>query len=555
MFPSTANKYSVAVSDRRLIPAAASKLPLIAGKYKVSTTDKKLREPTHSQDDSSLIIPPALRALKFPLPGPDLISGRTNPFNSPVSLPQINVQEWVASLEEQWRDRDYSRVVSDLNLSLLCHRVDGLFKYVKNDMSSARYFKLGKKIAQQPNEIHYFYSRENVRTYVVLESARFARGGFKWLSKGLCIEFFLDKLPRIFSIAQARPLLNDEDVHEDFQREWDVSHRLQPNKYALVYLDFWTYSDKNGKKQSVLYSHLFVYNLFNYVKDGFINKLSKPQQFKEDVFRSLLQGLFRIHEKGMVHGDIKHSNILIDGCLKQIKYCDFGNVVLKNQFQSRGTPDLLAFEVFENTNRASLQSEKLDIWALGCTLYYVHHQRSPKWCTPLGIYFSLNREIEQVEKRKEISDRKEAKGMSAPCSPEIDSARSWGSHTEDQLKVLYDYFNCVTSFSKTKTKTKPLFIYETKKVFFEKLRVLGDLLLNEHPPYSPQQIEYLEMLKGFFKEHLQYVLDHLRKGYLRSMIDPSKPDVKFDKIIAGMLELDPRSRLGLQAALKILEGT
>jgi NIMA (never in mitosis gene a)-related kinase len=81
-------------------------------------------------------------------------------------------------------------------------------------------------------------------------------------------------------------------------------------------------------------------------------------------------GLEAIHKKGVVHADLKPSNILLKGRDYDITITDFGisqklpkGTKLANQFvgsMAYCSPEVLLGEPFNS---------KADIWALGCILY------------------------------------------------------------------------------------------------------------------------------------------------------------------------------------------
>ncbi|WVZ00826.1 hypothetical protein V8G54_026895 [Vigna mungo] len=92
-------------------------------------------------------------------------------------------------------------------------------------------------------------------------------------------------------------------------------------------------------------------------------RLSEPTIV--NYVRQLLQGLEYLHNKGVVHCDIKGSNILIgeDGA----KIGDFGCAKLWNESPVAaigGTPMFMAPEVA----RGEEQGYPADVWALGCTV-------------------------------------------------------------------------------------------------------------------------------------------------------------------------------------------
>jgi serine/threonine-protein kinase ULK4 len=90
----------------------------------------------------------------------------------------------------------------------------------------------------------------------------------------------------------------------------------------------------------------------------------------------LLEGLMHIHSRGIVYGDLKPSNILMDATAS-LRYYDFG---LSCSFDSAanaskvGTPSYMAPELFRDGGIPSVAS---DLWSLGCVLYEMAAGRPP----------------------------------------------------------------------------------------------------------------------------------------------------------------------------------
>jgi serine/threonine protein kinase len=128
----------------------------------------------------------------------------------------------------------------------------------------------------------------------------------------------------------------------------------------------------------------FVYIFQEWVTGGSISSLlRKFGSFAMPVIRSyllqMLCGLAYLHGSGVIHRDIKGSNILVsDGGI--IKLADFGSSKRLGPTQRninmsltvRGTPYFMAPEVFE-----SKYSQKADIWSVGCVAVQMASGRCP----------------------------------------------------------------------------------------------------------------------------------------------------------------------------------
>ena len=95
------------------------------------------------------------------------------------------------------------------------------------------------------------------------------------------------------------------------------------------------------------------------------------------IFKFIVCGLFELHNNGIIHRDMKCSNILIfNSDLKKlkitdIKICDFGSCCFRNNEHHIFLK--LTTEQYRSPNTDSLcknidQYEKIDVWALGCIL-------------------------------------------------------------------------------------------------------------------------------------------------------------------------------------------
>ncbi len=99
--------------------------------------------------------------------------------------------------------------------------------------------------------------------------------------------------------------------------------------------------------------------------------ISRQCTFPEDQIRQILgqvlEGLRCLHQRKIIHRDIKASNLLIkDGI---VKIADFGvslqneSTISESKFSKIGSPFWMSPEILSQ----SLYTEKTDVWALGIT--------------------------------------------------------------------------------------------------------------------------------------------------------------------------------------------
>ena len=106
-------------------------------------------------------------------------------------------------------------------------------------------------------------------------------------------------------------------------------------------------------------------NLQNFVK----KRRKLCEKTSRILFRQLIQGIKYIHNKGIVHRDIKLENILLD-LNNIVKICDFGvgKITHKGQklLDQCGTPIYMAPEIIQG---GGYEGFPVDIWSAGVALY------------------------------------------------------------------------------------------------------------------------------------------------------------------------------------------
>ncbi len=122
------------------------------------------------------------------------------------------------------------------------------------------------------------------------------------------------------------------------------------------------------------------FNLSQYVKNHKNNKDNLLTfNFERDVnfiFKQILQGLGLLYQEGLVHGDLKTSNIVFNG--HQCKLIDFGgvkstnmNIYSKTCTISTRPPEDIDYEFTNNNNKTPYKSSgiKGECWSVGMILY------------------------------------------------------------------------------------------------------------------------------------------------------------------------------------------
>lgn len=104
------------------------------------------------------------------------------------------------------------------------------------------------------------------------------------------------------------------------------------------------------------------------------------------IVRGVLRGLHHIHEAGVIHRDIKASNILLADKSEdaEVKICDFGSAVLFD-FDEVETTDLNGTPWFMSPESLSHKiTPKSDVWSLGVMTYQLLTGRMPfnDWQNP-----------------------------------------------------------------------------------------------------------------------------------------------------------------------------
>ena len=139
-----------------------------------------------------------------------------------------------------------------------------------------------------------------------------------------------------------------------------------PSQHILT---FYTYFDLPRTKQIVFVTEIMT--------SGTLKQyIHKAKRIKRKVVkkwcRQILDGLSFLHQKRIIHRDLKCDNIFINGNNSEIKIGDLGLSTLMREGQGQaqsvlGTPEFMAPELYDE-----LYDEKVDVYAFGmCVLEMV----------------------------------------------------------------------------------------------------------------------------------------------------------------------------------------
>eukprot|EP01113_Clastostelium_recurvatum_P010861 TRINITY_DN1545_c0_g2_i1.p1 TRINITY_DN1545_c0_g2~~TRINITY_DN1545_c0_g2_i1.p1 ORF type:complete len:736 (+),score=171.38 TRINITY_DN1545_c0_g2_i1:127-2334(+) len=127
-----------------------------------------------------------------------------------------------------------------------------------------------------------------------------------------------------------------------------------------------------------------LYYVLEYVEGGSLYRTTKrfgsfPEPLLAGYISQVLTGLGYLHDKGVIHRDIKGENLLLT---KQgtVKLADFGSCTysaMDKMLTVIGTPFWMAPEIIEMDGNA--RNTACDIWSLGCTLIELVTGSPPYW--------------------------------------------------------------------------------------------------------------------------------------------------------------------------------
>ncbi len=163
-----------------------------------------------------------------------------------------------------------------------------------------------------------------------------------------------------FALKVVKRQDSDDDIYiAQAQVEYEAAQKLNHPAIARIY--------DCRLKRSMLFKVTGVELLMEYVDGKTLDEVEAPSLARLVlVFNQVADALVHMHRRGVYHGDLKPSNIMISKAGK-VKMIDFGTARLKGQERNRiqGTPQYMAPEQWTE----KVVDEKTDIYNLGATMY------------------------------------------------------------------------------------------------------------------------------------------------------------------------------------------
>ena len=186
-------------------------------------------------------------------------------------------------------------------------------------------------------------------------------GGFSTIYKGHDIQLNID-----VGIKTIKPGSKEIDIIKNLCYDPDGTKHIHENIIQVL---------------NIIEANDLVYIIFELCEMNLID-FANEYELNEDnilkILRMILLGINFIHNRGIIHRDIKLSNILIKNNI--IKICDFGLSCFENanNFSLCGTVDYMAPELLniknDNKNEKLYYTNKIDLYSVGILAKMLLHK-------------------------------------------------------------------------------------------------------------------------------------------------------------------------------------
>ena len=210
-------------------------------------------------------------------------------------------------------------------------------------------FKDGEMITQMKEK---FSGEKKIETYI--KGEKIGKGGF-----ATCYKLYNVQDKKIYA---AKEIIKNKSSYDRIKNEIDIYEYLKHDNIV-------------NQKEHFIYNDT-QYLIFEFCENRDLSHLiDKRKKLKEIEVQyyitQLIQALIHLHDRNIVHRDLKLGNIFLTGKM-ELKLGDFG-LAKKLSFRDEkisemvGTPAYMAPEILENMG----YSLEVDIWSLGVIMYYL----------------------------------------------------------------------------------------------------------------------------------------------------------------------------------------
>ena len=195
-----------------------------------------------------------------------------------------------------------------------------------------------------------------------------------------------------YALKVVRRLDADDDIYVNQARhEFEVSQRLRHPAIVKIY-------DCRTKRAWFRVSGVEL--LMEYVEGRSLEEVERPKIGPlVIVFNQVASALVHMHRRGIYHGDLKPSNIMVSKT-GRVKLIDFGTAWIKGQEKGRvqGTPSYMAPE--QGSDR--IVDDRTDIYNFGATMYRMFTGRYANPQTPSTAVVDLRNLVPPIEVNERI---------------------------------------------------------------------------------------------------------------------------------------------------------
>jgi cell division control protein CDC15 len=155
--------------------------------------------------------------------------------------------------------------------------------------------------------------------------------------------------------------MDDEELLNIARQEFELLRTIE-HPHIIEALDFFSYSMGAVMVLSYFAGQTLEESVHN-MEDGYM-----PEDMSKRLFNALTMAVDHLHQQGIIHRDVKASNILVSNDRMDLKLVDFNTaqrVLEGGALTLTGTVDYLPPEVLLGESLC----EKSDVWAVGLCLH------------------------------------------------------------------------------------------------------------------------------------------------------------------------------------------